>query len=276
MKSTPEEIEAALANFRKVSAERNRRSLQVFVDAIVNADFEDEETATEFTEEEMDQERMGQLGEIVEDDLDVLTHPAELMDRFDELAPKLSLDGTSGGDMDPEERANVAEAYFKALEAALKEKAPDEVSDTISAPEEFRVLARHVLGIRGPGLPKEHTEHDMSFWSDEGIGNHAKIPSRILAPGDIPGKHALDERAALGWTPGSTVNCDWTCVYVKESDDSSSWVWKFVWSDPSGSRVFDTIPELLEWFLEFTDEDPPVLEGVTAENVIDREVWSLR
>ncbi|KAG6359706.1 hypothetical protein INS49_010758 [Diaporthe citri] len=241
MKSFPEEIESALASYRKTSAERNKRAIQVYVDAVVNADFEDETTESEFTEDEMNQERIGQLGDVVQDTLDDLTQPTELLDRYDELALKLSLDGTAGGDIDPEERASLAEAYFKALEAALKEKAPDEVKDTISVPEEFRVLAKH---------------------------NHSEIASRILAPSDIPGKHAVDERVASGWNLGSTVDCDWTCVYAQESDDS--WAWKFVWPDQSNSRAFDTIPDLMEWFLEFSESDPPVLGGVTAENVIDR------
>lgn len=81
MKSTPEEIEAALANYRKVTAERNKRDLQIFVDAIVNADFEDEQVRDEFTDEQMHKERMGQLGELVQDDLDNLSQPTELMER---------------------------------------------------------------------------------------------------------------------------------------------------------------------------------------------------
>lgn len=271
MKSTPEEIEAALASYRKTSAERNKRALQLYVDAIVNSRFEDETTESEFTEEEMNQERIGQQGDIVGDTLDDLSQPTELLDRYDELAPELSLEGTVGGTLDPEKRASLAEAYFKALEAALKERAPDEVNDTISVPEEFRVLAKHVIGIRSPDLPQDHCQHAVNFWSDESIFDHSKIPSRILAPGDIPGKLAVHERVALGWNPGSTTDCDWTCVYAQESDDS--WAWIFVWSDPSGARAFDTIPDLLEWFLEFTESDPPLFEGVTAEDVIDRKVF---
>jgi hypothetical protein len=34
------------------------------------------------------------------------------IDRYDELAPKLCLDGTFGGDLDSEERASLAEAYI--------------------------------------------------------------------------------------------------------------------------------------------------------------------
>ncbi|KAL2284689.1 hypothetical protein FJTKL_08775 [Diaporthe vaccinii] len=115
MKSTPEEIEAALANYRKVTAERNKRDLQIFVDAIVNADFEDEQVRDEFTDEQMHKERMGQLGELVQDDLDHLSQPTELMERYDELAASLYLDGTFGGDIDPEKRANGPKPTSKPL-----------------------------------------------------------------------------------------------------------------------------------------------------------------
>lgn len=271
MKSTPEEIESALAKYRKITAERNKRALQIFVDAIVNADFEDEQVATEFTKEEMHKERMEQLGELVQDDLDGLTQPTELMDRYDELAPGLCLDGTVGGDLDPEERASLAEAYFDALEAVLRERAPDEVKNTISAPEEFRVMARHVLRICGPGLPINHTERGMGFSC---VGSLSEITSLMLAPEDTHAELALDGKVALGWNMGDTVGCEWICVYEQELDDS--WAWKFLYLDEGYTQAFDNIPDLLEWFVEYTDEEPPVLEGVTAENVIDRMVWAMR
>lgn len=68
------------------------------------------------------------------------------------------------------------------------------------------VLAKHVLDRRGPGLLKEHKEDAMNFWSNESIRNHSDIPSRILIPDDIPEEHALDEKIALRWNPGSTVD----------------------------------------------------------------------
>lgn len=273
MKSTPEEIEAALANYRRVTAERNKRELQVFVDAIVNAEFADESIAEEYTKEEMDRERLEAVTSLVGGELDFLTHPTELMDRYDELAAEAYLDGTMGGDLDPEARANVLEPYFRAVEAALKEKAPEEVKDIISVPEEFRVLGRHVTGICGPDLPYAQTMYPMSFWSDSPGEDYAKNPSRILSPEDTNLVHYLDEKIALGWDPGTTVECQWICVFVQEEDES--WGWKFVYSAIDQTKVFDTIPALLEWFLYYNEEDTPVLEGLTAEDVIDHMVWHL-
>lgn len=271
MKSTPEEIEAALANYRKVTAERNKRDLQIFVDAIVNADFEDEQVRDEFTDEQMHKERMGQLGELVQDDLDNLSQPTELMERYDELAASLYLDGTFGGDIDPEKRANRAEAYFKALEAALRERAPEEVKETISVPEEFRVLARHITGICGPGLPKNHTERGITFSC---VGAFDEISSRMLTPEETRAELVIDERIALGWNPGHATYCEWKCVYAQQAD--GSWAWEFLFFDDFDARAFDNIPELLEYLLEMSDDEPPVLEGVTAEDVIERAVWGLR
>ncbi|KAG8158541.1 hypothetical protein KVR01_011663 [Diaporthe batatas] len=274
MKSTAEEIEAALANYRRVTAERNRRELQVFVDAIVGAGYADEETAAEFTEEEMDKERMGQVADLVEDELDFLAGPAELMGRYDELAARLRLDGTVGGDLDPEARARSVEPFFQALESALKEKAPADVREIISAPEEFRVLGRHVTGICGPGLPHEQTMYPKSLWTSEGGVDHATISSRILSPEDTNLEGDFGGRIALGWEPGTTIECQWICVFVQEED--GSWTWKFVYCEVGQTQVFDTIPDLLEWFLRYTEEGTPLLEGVTAEVVIDRGVWDLK
>ncbi|KAI7780784.1 hypothetical protein LA080_015575 [Diaporthe eres] len=249
MKSTPEEIEAALANYRKVTAERNKRDLQIFVDAIVNADFEDEQVRDEFTDEQMHKERMGQLGELVQDDLDHLSQPTELMERYDELAA----------------------TYFKALEAALRERAPEEVKETISVPEEFRVLARHITGICGPGLPKNHTERGITFSC---VGAFDEISSRMLTPEETRADLVIDERIALGWNPGHATYCEWKCVYAQQAD--GSWAWEFLFFDDFDARAFDNISELLEYLLEMSDDEPPVLEGVTAEDVIERAVWGLR
>lgn len=99
------------------------------------------------------------------------------------------------------------------------------------------------------------------------------IPSRILSPEDTHLQPYMDEKIALGWEPGTTTECQWICVYVQEEDQS--WAWKFVYSETGDTRVFETIPDLLEWFLRFTEEGEPLLEGVTAEDVIDRAVDSL-
>lgn len=102
MKSTAAEIEAALANYRKVSAERNKRLLEVYIDAITKAEFTDEVIREETSDEEWAEEQLGALGYLIGLDLGELrevgvSEPADLLGRYDELAGELSLDGTAGG-----------------------------------------------------------------------------------------------------------------------------------------------------------------------------------
>lgn len=52
MKSTAAGVEAALANYRKVSAERNKRLLGVYIDVITKAEFADELIREEYSDEE--------------------------------------------------------------------------------------------------------------------------------------------------------------------------------------------------------------------------------
>jgi hypothetical protein len=81
MKSTPEEIEAALVNYRKITPEGNKRALQVYINAIINTNFKDKHNIIEISEEGMKIERTGQLSDIVQVDLGELTRQTELMDR---------------------------------------------------------------------------------------------------------------------------------------------------------------------------------------------------
>jgi hypothetical protein len=180
MKSTAAEIEAALANYRKVVAERNKRLLGVYIDAITRAEFTDEWIREETSDEEWYVEQLLALYELIQADpkyMD-LSAAAELLGCFCELA----VDGTASGELDLEERATRAAAYFDALDVALKEKAPQEVRDIISAPEEFRVLARHVLRIYRAMLPDTMTKHTMSFWQHDGMYEHSKITDRVMKP----------------------------------------------------------------------------------------------
>ncbi|KAL1876968.1 hypothetical protein Daus18300_002575 [Diaporthe australafricana] len=271
MKSTATEIEAALANYRKVSAERNKRELGVYIDAFKKAEFTDEQIREETSDEEWEEEKMDALGELVCADLKKelgISAPAELLDRFDELAARCGLDGTTAGDLDPGERAADAAAYFDALDTALKEKAPEEVRQIISAPEEFRVLARHVLGINGAMLPDDMTKYTMSFWQDDGMWEHSKIPARVSKPEDLEYPYNVAEKVALIWDPGQVLEGEFRCIYIQESD--GTWNWNFVWRSQGDERLFDNIPELFEWYLWTLETDPPDLEGLTAEAVFNR------
>ncbi|KAK7699513.1 hypothetical protein SLS64_011651 [Diaporthe eres] len=96
MKSTAAEIEAALANYRKVSAERYKRLPAVYIDATTKAEFTDKQIRKGISDED-----------------------------YDKIAGLLGLDGTTCGNLLPESRAEYAASYFDALYAALEEKAPE-------------------------------------------------------------------------------------------------------------------------------------------------------
>ncbi|KAL2273614.1 hypothetical protein FJTKL_04210 [Diaporthe vaccinii] len=183
MKSTAAEIKAALAEWRSTNASRNKQRLKVYVDAIMNA--EDDEA----DEEDLNKDRLDSLAALLEDTSESLAAdgigtPAEFLERFDELAPRYWLDGTEGGDCTPQQRADLSGREFAELETVLKERAPEGVvRDTIAVPEEFRVLARHVLGICGPHLPKDQHVIAMNFWADDVTQS---LASRVHRPSDIP------------------------------------------------------------------------------------------
>lgn len=272
MRSTAAEIEDVLAEWRSANASRNKQRLQIYVDAIMNA--EDEET----DEEELKQERLGSLATVLEDTeerlaADGIATPTDFLERFDELAPKYSLDGTQGGDCTPQERADISNREFTELAAALKERAPEGViRDTVTVPEEFRVLARHVLGIRGPHLPIDQNRFAMNFWADS--LHHKSVASRVHEPDDIPfcggnleGSAGLE--VALGWCPGVSTEGEFVCVYSRELDGENEWAWRFVWTGPGDLYVCDTIPELFRWLLDDMANDPlPDAENMTVSDIL--------
>lgn len=270
MRSTTAEIEDAIAEWRSTNASRNKQFLKIYVDAIMNA--EDEEA----DEQDLNKDRLDSLASILGDTseslaADGIATPPEFLERFDELAPKYCLDGTQGGDCTPQERADISNREFTELEAVLKERAPEGVvRDTITVPEEFRVLARHVLGICGPHLPKDQNVIAMNFWADDVTQS---LASRVHEPFDIPfgggdlaGSAGLE--VALGWCPGVCTDGDFVCVYSRELD-GDEWAWRFVWIGPGDLYVCDTIPELFKWLLDdMAKSQLPDLEGMTNSDIL--------
>lgn len=273
MRSTAAEIEDVLAEWRSKNASRNKQRLKVYIDAIMNT--EDEET----DEEELNRDRLDSLATVLEDTseslaADGIATPTDFLERFDELAPKYSLDGTQGGDGDctPQQRADISNRDFTELEAVLKERAPEGViRDTITVPEEFRVLARHVLGIRGPHLPVDQNRFAMNFWA---YSSHRSLASSVYEPDDIPfsggnlaGSAGLE--VALGWCPGVCMDSDFVCVYSRELPDGDEWAWRFVWIGPGYLYVCDTIPELFRWMLDdMANDQLPDFTGMTNGDIL--------
>lgn len=270
MKSTAAEIEVALVTWRSTNASRNKKRLKVYVDAIMNAEDEGAD------EEDLSKDRLDSLAVLLEEtseslNADGIATPAEFLARFDELAPKYHLDGTEGGDFTPEQRADISNKEFSELEKVLKAQAPEGVvRDTITVPDEFRVLARHVLGICGPHLPTDQNINAMNFWADDVAQS---LASRVHKPSDIPfgggnlaGSAGLE--VALGWCSGLCIDGDFVCVYSRELD-GDEWAWRFVWTGPGDLYVCDTVPELLKWLLDLMGNSrPPNLDNMLDGDIL--------
>lgn len=222
MKSTATEVEAALANYRKVSAERNKRLLTVYIEAITKAKFTDKQAREGFSDEEWQEEQMLALAEPLDSDMESLElfAPSDLLDHYDEIAGLIGLDGTTCGNLRMEDRAKRAASHFDALDAALKEKAPEEVKEIISAPEEFRVIAVTVLEIIGSVLPDDKNRHTMSFWKGDGVWDHSKFPARITRLENIEYPWNADEKVALQWDPRMVLKGEFSFLYVQEPDNT--------------------------------------------------------
>lgn len=142
------------------------------------------------------------------------------------------------------------------------------VKHIVSAPEEFRVIARHVLGIIGSMLPDDTNKHTMSFWQDDGVWDHLKIPTRIKRLESLEYPWDIGEKVALLWGPVMVLEGEFSCFYIQEPD--GTWSWKFGWRWQGDEQISDNIPELFEWYLSTLESEPPGLVGLTAEAVMNR------
>ncbi|TEA16385.1 hypothetical protein C8034_v001144 [Colletotrichum sidae] len=136
-----------------INDERNRRILEVYVPAV--AAIQTEEGGLENDDESTyNRTRLGSLRSVCGDELErVASTPMEVLDHYDERAGLCDLDGCNGPrPPDTEEEVARQENRLADLERRLREHCLPEVRDTITAPEELRVLARHVRGLSGPRL----------------------------------------------------------------------------------------------------------------------------
>lgn len=117
-------------------------------------------------------------------------------------------------------------------------------------------------------LPDDMTKHTMSFWKDDGIWDHSKIPARVTKPEDHECPWEIGEEVALIWDPGMVFEGGSSCLCIPESD--GTWSWIFGWRWQGDERTFDNIPELFNWYLATLESDLPILEGLTTETVINR------
>ncbi|TDZ13707.1 hypothetical protein C8035_v009092 [Colletotrichum spinosum] len=256
MYSTPEEIRSAVDAYGTHIKEHNRRILESPLSPRYNSEEAGLENDGDST---YNRTRLGSLRSVCGDELErVASTPIEVLDHCDELAGLCDLDGCNGP-RPPDTKEEVArqERPSADLERRLREQCLPEVHDNITASEELRVLARHARGLSGPGLGGGlKSVYQAMFWSG--------LPT---SPADIRGPRELDNvmscqwESAAGWEEPSGYEGYFYMVYCRvkteDGEEAGPWWWRYAAMNPLDCCVFDTIPELLEWYAVYREGSIP-------------------
>jgi hypothetical protein len=281
MLSTKEDIRSALEAYRSHIAAHNRRALEIFIPVIANW-VPDEDW--ELSEEEVLPEKLKSLSNLLQNwDLEeaLVSDPTELLTRYEELVPLLDLDGVGrlrknnlGEDEegDKEYRALKINEYFTVIETALKEHSLEEVRGTIAIPEELRILSElGVDGLDGPGLGQYRSRHQAAFWTGPGeYGAPERITQRVKGPDAIrhdSGLDLLDEWVvAGGWETGHGVEATCCAVFCRRVDEKDfAWRYTVNLTFECDFLMFDTIPQLLDWYKDFRQESLDYIRDYDAD-----------
>ncbi|KAH0429764.1 hypothetical protein CcaCcLH18_08187 [Colletotrichum camelliae] len=279
MYSTPEEIDAAIAAYRSYISNQNRRAIEVYVSLVADADLEEgDDEGYDEGDEDINDLRIQSLWPIFDNRLGTfVSTPAQVLTRWDELCSIYDMDGT-GGRPSEEKKAHL-EDYFLAMEQGLKRSCREEVRETIKFPEEFRLLAKQVRGLTGPGMTEAKSRYQASFWTGPYIPVTAETDNHLS--GDIKSPQWLQENVtrcwdfAAGWESGAGYDCWSYVVYCRravENDEVSAspepWAWRYMLTDLYGLEVFDTIPELLAWYCRYRENSLPDASSMTGYEIL--------
>lgn len=229
-------------------------------------------------EEDVNELRMEGLMGIFDRRLaDLISTPAELLDRWDELVSMYDLDGTGG--VADEHHVRHCEEYFSHVEHALKATCREDVRDSIAIPSEFRELARHVRGLTGPGFTEEYkSRYQALFWPGPDFGQHAakRVAETVRTPKQLGDEYDAFWEYAGGWEPGCGCDCFFAVAYCRRRPgpgrEAGPWVWRYESNDPADPAGFDTIPELLEWYAGYRERRVPDVGEWTGENFLRGEL----
>ncbi|KAK1622589.1 hypothetical protein BDP81DRAFT_400084 [Colletotrichum phormii] len=188
MASSLDDIAASLAAYCAFISAQNRRALEVYVPFIAAAvpdDLEDDDDVEEL--------RLDGLNTLLDANLQDfgVSEPIKVLTRYDELAPKIGLDGTyvmQDHEGTSDEREATRREYLSIIEENLRRKSREDVRESISIPEDFRVPAGLVDGVVGYGLPVFRNETHPAFWwgCRVYLCPHAE---RVMTPEDLT-RHA--------------------------------------------------------------------------------------
>jgi hypothetical protein len=277
-----EELKSALEAYCSSIAAHNRRALEALIPVIANW-VPDEDW--ELAEDEVLPMKLKSLCHLVGfwDVVGRLSDPTDLLTRrWEELVPLLELDGVRRLCVpweeeedeevgkypvavlaDQEYRALKFDEYVTVIEAALRERVLEEARGTIAFPEEFRILSKlGVDGLLGAGLAKYRDWWGCTFWVGPGEEPIEKVVSRVSGPDDnILEGYRQTLRSGLqdgwvvagGWDTGYTHDAQFCCAVFcrRVNEEDSEFAWRYTITCESDARVFDTIPQLLDYFKDF-------------------------
>ncbi|OIW34820.1 hypothetical protein CONLIGDRAFT_626870 [Coniochaeta ligniaria NRRL 30616] len=219
-----------------------------------------------------------------------LSDPTELLTRWDELAPLVELDGVirlraPGQDSemnidgrtyplevlaDQEYRELKFNEYVTVVEAALRERVLEEARDTVAFPEELRILFElGVDGLCGPGLIEWQGQGcGCHFWIGLGREGVEDVAARVQGPDTEMRRWGVTIRGCFtqapwpdqgpgewviagGWGIGTGHDAQTCCAVFCRRPDEEEFAWRYVISCEYDQVVFNTIPDLFEYYKDF-------------------------
>ncbi|KAJ0339371.1 hypothetical protein COL922a_004482 [Colletotrichum nupharicola] len=153
-------------HLRSHISNHNRRVIEVYVSLVADADLkEGDDEEYDEGNEDINDLRIQSLWPMCDTRLGTfVSTPAQILTRWDELCSIYDMDGTGGGVPSDEGKAHL-EDYFLAMEKGLKRSCREEVRETIKFPEEFRLLAKQVGALTGPGMTEHKSQYQAWFWT---------------------------------------------------------------------------------------------------------------
>jgi hypothetical protein len=285
MLSTREELKSALEAYRSHIAANNRRALETLIPVIANW-VPDEDW--ELAEDEVLPMKLKSLCHLVGfwDVVGRLSDPTDLLTRWEELAPLLELDGVHRlrvpEDMKDEEGSNYPVAvladqeyrelkfneYVTIVEAALKDRVLEEARGTVAFPEELRILFElGVDGLSGAGLAKWQGQFGCAFWIGLDQEPVKDVALRVQEPHTPMGDWGVTIRGCFnptyeregewviagGWGIGRGCDAQMCCAVFCRRADEEEFAWRYTISCEYDARVFDTIPQLFDYYKDFEE-----------------------
>ncbi|KAL0941592.1 uncharacterized protein CTRU02_204355 [Colletotrichum truncatum] len=265
------EIKAAVQAYRSHIAEHHRRIFEVFVNFIATAEGE----PGDWEDESIEEVRINSLAALFGEEIKkYITVPGDVLTRYDELVPIFGLDGTgmaTSQSLFDDEYIHERDSYFSLLEQALKKKCLEEVRETITVPEEFRILAEYVFQLTGPG-PEDYKTHQAMFWTGTTTSAEA-IDAIVKTPDEENFSFNRDWECAVFWEPGEGWRYAFYVVYCRRipqpGTEPEPWAWRYVVSSMYEKlTVFDTIPEFLEMYCRYGEAEIPDVSELDADDIL--------